>query len=92
MDQKIGRMDLARLNEIIRKVTRGRWRVIATCMVTDDDIQQDLLLDAFRDPVFAKTLNTSTSDMEAATFACGYLNRAWHRRKKSYLADWQRLH
>ena len=91
MNEGSGRMTIPWLTQIIRKVTRGRWRVVAACLVTDADIQQDLFVDAFGDPVFAKELNAFATDVEAAAFACTYLNRAWHRRKKGYLGQWQRL-
>jgi hypothetical protein len=92
MDNETNRMTFTWITQIINKVTRGRWRVIATCLITDRDIEHDLFLDALRDPLFAKRLNAFGTELEAAAFACGYLNRAWHRRKKSYLVDWQRLH
>ena len=79
------------LTDIIHKVTRGRWRVVSACLITDRDIEQDLLLDAFRDPLFAHSLNALPSEADAAKFAYGFFNRAWHKHKKAYFSDWRRL-
>jgi hypothetical protein len=76
MNNGTGRMNVSWLTQIIKKVTRGRWRVVATCLVSDEDIDHDLLFDAFRDPLFAQRLNAFSTDLEAAAFACAYLNRA----------------
>jgi len=79
------------LSGIIRKIARGRWRVVSACIVTDGDIQQDLLLDAYRDPSFAQRLNALPTESDATMFACRFLNRAWQRRERMYFSKWRRL-
>jgi len=79
------------LTKIIRKVTRGRCRVTSACLISDRDIDHDLLLDALCDPLFAQSLNALPMEADAAKFAIGFLNRAWHKRKKAYFSEWRRL-
>jgi hypothetical protein len=79
------------LTKIIHKVTRGRHRVVSACIISDCDIDHDLLLDAFRNPSFARSLNALPTEPDAARFAMGFLNRAWHKRKKAYFSKWRRL-
>jgi hypothetical protein len=72
-------------------VARGQGRVRSACVITTDDMRQDLLLDAYRDPSFALQLNRLRNEGRARKLAYGFLNRAWHKRKRAYFSKWRRL-
>ncbi|SRR6266446_3947641 len=79
------------LTAIIRTVVAQRqWRVRSACLITNDDIRQDLLLDAYRDPSFALRLKSLKDEGRAKKLAYGFLNKAWHQRRRMYFSKWRR--
>ena len=91
-NDKDGWMNAAWLSKIIRTVTaRGRRAVTAVCSVDWDDIRQDLLLDAYQNVVFGRRLRQLRQEDKARKLAYGFLNKAWLRRRRLYLATCPRL-
>jgi hypothetical protein len=66
-------------------------KIGSRCFVTDDDIEQDLLLAAFSDSSFVPRLRAIRRENYARKIAYRFADNARRRHCRKYLSKWVRL-